>query len=151
MTAHRAPLWDASTVRDFLRREFPQEFGKGHYEIAKLTRSSIDMVLHASDHHLRPGGTVSGPSVMALMDCAAYALLIGRHGETGKLAVTTGMSLSFLRKSGPGQLHCSIEFLKEGRTLTVVDARVWNADRTKLLAHGEFTYHLDLWEEDTVT
>lgn len=136
--------WDETAVAAYLAREFPQEFGDGKYRIVALTPAMIEMVLDADDRQLRPGGTISGPAIMTLMDCAAYALLIGRHGEVGRLMVTTGMSMSFLRKAGPGPLHCTIEFLKEGRTLSVVDARAWSgADPgRRLVAHGEFTYHM---------
>jgi acyl-coenzyme A thioesterase PaaI-like protein len=134
-------VWDAAGVLAFLEREFPQEFHGGRYEIAALSPSRIEVVLNAGVRELRPGGTVSGPALMALMDCAAYALLIGRHGEAGRLMVTTGMAMSFLRKAGPGRLTCTIDILKGGRTLTVVDARVTAGDPHSLVAHGEFTYH----------
>jgi uncharacterized protein (TIGR00369 family) len=134
-------VWDSDTVLAYLGREFPQEFHSGRYEITVLAPSRIEVVLNAGDRELRPGGTVSGPALMALMDCAAYALLIARHGEAGRLMVTTGMAMSFLRKAEPGRLTCAIEVLKGGRTLTVVDARVTVGESRSLVAHGEFTYH----------
>ena len=136
-------VWTAGEVLAFLEREFPQEFHGGRYGVAALDPGRIVVTLEAGERDLRPGGTVSGPALMALMDCAAYALPIARHGEAGRLMVTTGMAMSFLRKAGPGRLSCEIAFLKEGRTLSVVDARVWaGEDRTRLVAHGEFTYHM---------
>jgi uncharacterized protein (TIGR00369 family) len=143
MVGTKRLTWNQDEVLAWLEREFPQEFYGGRYGIASVEPGRIEVTLETGDGELRPGGTVSGPALMALMDCAAYALLIARHGEAGRLMVTTGMAMSFLRKAEPGRLSCEITFLKEGRTLSVVDARVWAGDdRTRLIAHGEFTYHM---------
>jgi uncharacterized protein (TIGR00369 family) len=143
MVGTKRLTWNQDEVLAWLEHEFPQEFYGGRYGIAAVEPGRIEVTLETGDGELRPGGTVSGPALMALMDCAAYALLIARHGEAGRLMVTTGMAMSFLRKAEPGRLSCEITFLKEGRTLSVVDARVWAGDdRTRLIAHGEFTYHM---------
>ncbi len=143
MGAATQQMWSAQAVTAYLEREFPQQFYGGRYDVVSVEPGRIEVTLQAGEGELRPGGAVSGPALMALMDCAAYALLIARHGEAGRGMVTTGLAMSFLRKARPGRLSCEIALLKEGRTLSVVDARVWaGANRARLVAHGELTYHM---------
>ena len=59
--------------------------------------------LSANELHLRPGGTVSGPSMMALADLAAYVVILAHIGPEA-LAVTTNLNINFLRKPEPGDL-----------------------------------------------
>ncbi|TPQ51237.1 thioesterase, partial [Prosthecomicrobium hirschii] len=76
-------------VSDFLDREFPQiHIGGRAFSIDELAPGVAVMRLSAQDRHLRPGGTVSGPSLFALADLAAYVAVLGHLGPVG-LAVTT--------------------------------------------------------------
>ena len=56
----------------------------------------------ASERQLRPGGTVSGPAMMALADAAMYAALLGRIGPV-KLAVTTSFNANFRDLCNPAK------------------------------------------------
>ena len=68
---------------------------------------------------LRPGGTVSGPTLMALADCAMYVVLLSAIGPVG-LAVTVNLSINFLRKGAPGQdVLAAARLLKLGKRLAV--------------------------------
>ena len=68
---------------------------------------------------LRPGGTISGPTLMALADCAMYVVLLSAIGPVG-LAVTTNLSINFLRKGQPGQdVLAAARLLKLGKRLAV--------------------------------
>ena len=75
---------------------------------------------------LRPGGTVSGPTLMALADFAMYVVLLSAIGPVG-LAVTTNLNINFLRKGRAGQdVLAAAKILKLGKRLAVgeVDAAV---------------------------
>ena len=84
---------DLEQARAFLSREFPQNTSTIEHIASgeSVLRQVIDEI------HLRPGGTVSGPTMMALADCAAYVAILGKIGEV-PLAVTTSLNINFLRK-----------------------------------------------------
>ncbi len=75
---------------------------------------------------LRPGGTIAGPIMMGLADAALYALVLSRIGAV-ELAVTTQLSINFLRKPLPGDLVAEARMLKLGKRLAVGEVSMWSA------------------------
>src|ERR1017187_5895363 len=86
----------------FLHLEFPQAFKGGDISIESADGASCLLRQRYSDQMLRPGGTVSGPTLMALADFAMYVVLLSAIGPVG-LAVTTHLNINFLRKGQRGQ------------------------------------------------
>ena len=109
---------DAAALTAFLEAEFPQALAFG-FTIDDLGPSRIVLGLPTAEEHLRPGGTVSGPTLMTLADTAAYLLILSRLGPVA-LAVTTSIECHFLRKAPPGRLIATGDALKIGRRLAVV-------------------------------
>jgi uncharacterized protein (TIGR00369 family) len=135
--------WTPEEVTGFLRAEFPEAFQDGReYSILSLGPGRIVLAMTSDERHVRPGGTVSGPAMAALVDYAMYALLLAHHGAAARLSVTTGMQISFLRRPAPGTMICTLELLKHGRTLSVGDARIRNEGSDENLAHAELTYFM---------
>ena len=92
---------------------------------------------------LRPGGTVSGPTLMALADCAMYVVLLSAIGPVG-LAVTTNLNINFLRK-GAARAGCaggSAELLKLGKRLAVGEVNLLSGTSPDPIAHVTSTYSI---------
>lgn len=124
----------------FLAREFPQV--SGDFRIERLIPDGIEVRLAVAERHLRPGGTVSGPSIFALADVAVYLALLARIGPVA-LAVTTGASIDFLRKPAAGRdLIGSARLLKLGRVLVVGDVLVRAEGREEPVARASMTYSI---------
>jgi uncharacterized protein (TIGR00369 family) len=142
--------WTADEVTSFLHGEFPQAFKDGRdYRIRSLEPGRIVLAMTNDARDVRPGGTVSGPAMAGLVDYAMYALLLAHHGPAARLAVTTGMQISFLRRPAPGTMICTLELLKHGRTLSVGDARIRTENSEDIVAHAELTYFMgEAWEKD---
>jgi uncharacterized protein (TIGR00369 family) len=135
--------WTAEDVFAFLRREFPHALGRGmRYEVLALEPEALDMRLEADESHLRPGGTISGPTMMELVDCAIYVLLLAHHKEQARLAVTTNLAISFLRKPKPGPLVAKVRLIKHGRTLSVARTDIVSEADGRLVASSEATYFM---------
>lgn len=127
-------------LEDFLEREFPQIHEGGRvYHVENIEPNLATVRLEAGDRHLRPGGTISGPSMMALADLAAYAVILGAIGPVA-LAVTTNLNINFLRKPEPGDLVCDCRLLKLGKRLAVVEAYIHSVGKDELVAHATATY-----------
>ncbi|MCT4657186.1 MAG: PaaI family thioesterase [Cohaesibacter sp.] len=129
-------------VSALLDEVFPQIHEGGRcYSIDWIESGETQMRLKADNRHLRPGGTVSGPSMMALADLAAYVIILAELGPVA-LAVTTNLNINFLNKPGPGDLlgHCKI--LKKGKRLVVVDVGIRSEGQEALVAHATATYSI---------
>lgn len=79
-----------------------------------------------SDKFLRPGGTIAGPVMMGLADAAIYAMIMSRIGPV-ELAVTTSLSINFLRKPAPGDILARATPLKFGKRLVVGEVTIYSA------------------------
>ena len=131
---------DAAELMGFLEEVFPQV--RGEFFVEDLSEHEILMRLRIQDKHLRPGGTVSGPSMFALADCAAYAMVLARIGRQA-LAVTTTCSMDFMRKPAAGvDLLGTCKLLKLGRTLAVCDILIHSVGHDAPVARASMTYSL---------
>ena len=93
------------------------------------------------ERQLRPGGTVSGPAMMALADAAMYAVLLGAIGPV-KLAVTTSFNANFLSKPQPGDLVAEAEILKLGKRLAGIEVALHSDGFDAPVAHMTGTYSI---------
>src|SRR6201990_2858442 len=89
-------------LENFLKTELPQAFGNGDIVIESADGETCLLRQHYSERMLRPGGTVSGPTLMSLADLAMYVVLLSAIGPVG-LAVTTSFNINFLRQGQAGK------------------------------------------------
>jgi uncharacterized protein (TIGR00369 family) len=129
-------------LEKFLQIEFPQAFSAGDIAIESADGSSCLLRQCYSDRMLRPGGTVSGPTLMALADFAMYVVLLSAIGPVG-LAVTTNLNINFLRKGQPGQdVLAAARLLKLGRRLAVGEVNLLSGTSPDPIAHVTSTYSI---------
>ena len=129
-------------LRQFLRDEFPQAFGDGDITVESADGETCTVRQRYRDRMLRPGGTISGPTLMGLADCAMYVVLLSAIGPVG-LAVTTNLSINFLRKGAPGQdLRAEARLLKLGKRLAVGEVALLSGDSPEPIAHVTATYSI---------
>lgn len=132
---------DTPALRAFLDAEFPQVADA--LVLRSLEPGRLGLGLRVDGRHLRPGGTVSGPTMFMLADVGVYLAVLSLVGPKA-LAVTTGCSMDFLRKPRQDNpLHADIEVLKLGRQLAVGDARLRSdGPDPVLVARGTLTYFI---------
>src|ERR1700678_3379206 len=126
----------------FLQLEFPQAFSNGDISIESADGASCLLRQRYSAQMLRPGGTVSGPTLMALADFAMYVVLLSAIGPVG-LAVTTNLSINFLRKGIAGQdVFAAARLLKLGKRLAVGEVNLMSGASPEPIAHVTATYSI---------
>jgi uncharacterized protein (TIGR00369 family) len=136
------PIMTAEAISAFLDETFPQlHFGGRAYFVDAVAPGSAVMRLKAGERHLRPGGTVSGPTLFALADLSAYCAVLAHIGPVA-LAVTTDLTIHFLRKPQPGDLLCEARLLKLGKSLAVIDCAIRGDGTDDLVAHAVATYSI---------
>lgn len=135
-------VMSVAQVSAFIDREFPQvnQYGPA-YSVVSLGDHEAVVRLDATDRHLRPGGTISGPSMMELADLAAYVVILGHIGPVA-LAVTTNLNINFLRKPEPGALLATCRLLKLGKRLAVTECAIASEGQEELVAHATATYSI---------
>lgn len=133
-------VMDAGALNAFLETEFPQVAGQ--YRVEASDAEGIRARLLVNESHLRPGGTVSGPSIFALADLAVYCAILARIGPVA-LAVTTNASVDFMRKPAAGQdLIAQCRLLKLGRVLAVAEALIYSDGIAEPVARCSMTYSI---------
>jgi uncharacterized protein (TIGR00369 family) len=126
----------------FLLKEFPQAFASGDITIERADGETCLIRERFHDRMLRPGGTVSGPTLMALADVAMYVVLLSAIGPVG-LAVTTNLNINFLRKGQPGQdILAAAKILKLGKRLAVGEVSLLSGTSPDPIAHVTATYSI---------
>ncbi|MEM1430253.1 MAG: PaaI family thioesterase [Pseudomonadota bacterium] len=124
----------------FLQDEFPQ--AAGLYSVLEVTGDGVRVAQATDAAHLRPGGTVSGPTLFALADVGFYLAILSRIGPEA-LTVTTNCSIDFMRKPPSGaRLVCTARLLKLGRVLAVGDALIHADGLDGAVARASLTYSI---------
>ncbi|MFB2531450.1 PaaI family thioesterase [Paracoccus sp. p4-l81] len=135
-----AERMDAAALNRFLGTEFTEV--AGDFRVEAVTEQGVQVRLRVGPRHLRPGGTVSGPSIFALADVAVYLAILSRIGPVA-LAVTTGSNVDFMRKPVAGvDLIADCRLLKLGRVLAVGDVLVCSEGDPKPVARAAMTYSI---------
>jgi uncharacterized protein (TIGR00369 family) len=132
-------LMDADALNAFLEEAFPG--APRAYRVEGAGHDGVRLRLPYDDGQLRPGGTLSGPTVMALADGAAWLVTLSRIGPVA-LAVTSNLTISFLAKPAPVDLLAHATLLRLGRRQSVSEVRVWSegGDPATPVAFATVTY-----------
>ena len=129
-------------LEKFLHDEFPQAFKGGDITIERADGETCLLRQRYNDQMLRPGGKVSGPTLMAMADFAMYVVLLSAIGPVG-LAVTTNLNINFLRKGQPGQdVLAAAKLLKLGKRLAVGEVNLLSGSSPDPIAHVTSTYSI---------
>ena len=139
----KAPKLTASEIEAHFARDFPQgDFGpEGLFKIECVGMGSALVRMKASESVLRPGGTVSGSSMMMLADATMYVAILASIGWV-PLAVTTNLNINFLRKPKAGDVLADCKLLKLGKRLTVGEVAIRSDGEGEVAAHCTATYSI---------
>ena len=136
------PVMTRAEVEAFLERDFPQiHHGGRSYHVEAVGPLSARLRLAYHERHIRPGGTLSGPAMMALADLALYVAILANIGPVG-LAVTTNLAFNFLRKPGPRDLIAECRLMKLGKRLAIGEVTMRSDGDDEIVCHATGTYSI---------
>jgi uncharacterized protein (TIGR00369 family) len=133
--------FDVEQLSAYLAKEFPQMGLGKNFTIEAVGPLTARLRLHYRSDHLRPGGTISGPTIFALADVALYVAILAQLGPV-KLAVTTNLNINFLRKPGPRDLIGEARLFKLGERLAVGEVTMASLGDPEVVAHATGTYSI---------
>jgi uncharacterized protein (TIGR00369 family) len=137
-----APKLTRKELTELLRDGFPEiSNAMGNYEIDELWYGGCRLRHPFSENSLRPGGTLSGTTMMSLADFAMYIAVLSAIGWV-PLAVTTSLTINFLKKPAARDLVAEARLIKLGRRLAVGEIGIRSAGEEALVAHATSTYSI---------
>lgn len=137
-----SPAMTVKELEDLLSREFSQGFNPASgLTIENATHGGARVRQAYNERFVRPGGTISGPTMMALADFAMYVAVLATIGPV-PLAVTTNLNINFLRKPGSRDLIAECRLLKVGKRLAVGEVTIRSEGSDEAVAHVTSTYSI---------
>jgi uncharacterized protein (TIGR00369 family) len=133
------PAMNADELQRFLAEAFPGT--PVPYVVEEITGKTVRLRLPVDESHQRPGNTVAGPSLMALVDCAAWLVIVGQIGPVA-LSVTTSLHIDFLLKPALVDVVAVGTLLKLGCRLAVADVGLYSDGNDELVAKAQVTYSI---------
>ncbi|WP_095597091.1 PaaI family thioesterase [Actibacterium pelagium] len=134
------PVMTKDELTEFIAREMPQV--KDDFVIDRIGPMEADVRMPVAYRHLRPGGTVSGPTMFTLADLGVYVAILAMIGPKA-LTVTTNATIDFMRKpEADADLLCKVKILKLGRALAVVDGLLYSEGNEAPVARVNMTYSI---------
>ena len=134
----------------FFLAEFPQVFhAESGLAIEAVWERGCRVRQAFRQRSVRPGGTISGPTMMALADFAMYVAVLAAIGPV-PLAVTINLNINFLRKAAPRDLLAEARLLKLGKRLATGEVTICSQGETEPVAHVTSTYSIPPGENGTV-
>ena len=134
------PVMTAEELKQFIQTQFP-EIDHFNFQVETVEERFVRLRLRHHSRHLRPGGTVSGPTLMTLADTAMYLAVLAMIGPVA-LAVTTSLNINFLRKPSPVDVIAECRLLKLGSRLAVGDVLMFSEGDTEPVAQATLTYSI---------
>jgi len=134
----------------FFLAEFPQVFhAESGLAIEAVWERGCRVRQAFRQRSVRPGGTISGPVMMALADFAMYVAVLAAIGPV-PLAVTINLNINFLRKAAPRDLLAEARLLKLGKRLATGEVTICSQGETEPVAHVTSTYSIPPGDNGTV-
>ena len=134
------PKMSAEELEQFLYSHFPDSAHRA-FKVERVDDMFASVRLTFDKQHLRPGGTISGPSLMMLTDTTMYMALLGMIGPVA-LAVTTNLNINFLRKPSQADVIAECKLLKLGKRLAVGEVTMYSEGDPEPVAHATVTYSI---------
>lgn len=134
-----APLRTPDELTAVLHAAFPPPDIESAIRIEHLDDTSIRMRAPVSDRPLRPGATVSGPTLFSVADAVAWMLTLA-HLDHDRDAVTSAVTMQFLRRPQPVDIVGEGRLLRMGRRLSVTDVLLFSDGLADPVAQATVTY-----------
>lgn len=131
---------DALAVQKLIREWVPMA-DDIDLQVEEISTDSATVRIPYDDRNLRPGGSISGPIMMAAADTAMYAVILGNLGEVA-MAVTSNLNINFMQRPGQTDLIAKATILKMGKRMAFCEVGLSSEGSDELVAHVTGSYSL---------
>ena len=132
----------ADEINTFVADVFPATVGSGLACVEVGDGWAVARLAY-DEANIRPGGIVPGPSVFGLADVSLWYAVFSKIGLE-PMAVTSDMTIHFLRPAVGKSLLARCSLTKLGKRLAHGEIRIWEegGDRDRLIAFASGAYAL---------
>lgn len=138
----------AQAIEQFIHAAFPSSSAEPQLRIESIGAEGAHLRWHVNDSALRPGATVSGPTMMALADTTAWALIMHHLGLAAAPSVTSSMNIHFLARPASVDLLAEGRVLKLGKRLGVIEVNMRSEGSADVVCHATVTYAVRIEQAD---
>ena len=125
-------------IHDFLKQHFPAAIENCRIEAIHARGVTVRFAI--GPEHLRPGQSVSGPTIMTLADVAVYMAILAHVGLQDTV-LTNSLNVHFLARPAADQdLRAEVELIKIGRRLVIAETKIYSWDENEPVAHATVSY-----------
>lgn len=133
--------FDLDGLAAFIDGSFPARARPALGRLVAIAPGHARLLLEPDEDMVRPGGIVSGPVLMGLVDVAAWAAVLAHVGPVA-MAVTHSLNMAFLRACAVAPVTADARLLRLGRRLATIDVRLWQENEDRLVAQSTVGYAL---------
>jgi uncharacterized protein (TIGR00369 family) len=139
MPARMPPLLTVDQLNTFFHAAFPDRPTEDRIRVEWLEGDRIRVRMRIGPGDLRPGATISGPTMFTLVDSVAWLLTLAHLGE-GRDAVTSSVTIHYLRRPGEADLVGEGRLLRMGRRSSVTDVLLFSEGADDPVVQATVTY-----------
>lgn len=132
------PKLNADQLNALIREQFPHHDPETHATVEEVSEQGLRMRLPLQKHHLRPGNTLSGPTLMGAADTAVYLALLSQLGPVN--AATADLSIHFLKRPNAADLIAETRLLRLGRRQVVGEVALYTEGDQEMVAHATVAF-----------
>ena len=134
-------IMSITQIERLIDEQFPQvHLGGRVFFVEEAGDKCARMRMKAHEKNLRPGRTLSGPSMFQLADLALYVAILATLGEAAVQSVTTNLNINFLSRPGQGDLIAEVGLVKTGKKLVIGEVELYSDGAPAMVAHAIATY-----------
>ena len=135
----------AEDVERLIREGVPETIGRG-LKIESVQGGRARARYPFNPRSIRPGGAISGPTIMGLADAAMYAAILSKLGRF-EMAVTSQLNINFLNKATHTDLIADAEILRMSKRTAFMEVRIYSEGSDDMTAFATGSYVLVNWED----
>jgi len=137
------PRPSAAEINAFIDAQFANVHeGSGRLVVEAAGDRAARVRMHQDARMIRPGGTVSGPSMFKLADFSVYVAILAELGFAAQQALTSSMTINFLARPHPADMIAEVRLIKLGRRLAVAEVQLYSEGEAAMVAQATSTYVL---------
>ena len=132
-----------SLTPEIVNRTIAENWAEAPHSCVEISPTHALARTVTADVSLRPGGFIPGPTQFSLADVVLWYLAFGALDRIEPMALTSELSIRFLRPAQGETMWARADLDKAGRSSVVGTVKIWMDDRPdRLVSTAQGTYAL---------